>query len=245
MNSAAEPDCIDCLNCRHRTLRVFCDLHAEALEEFSAMGALRRIPSGSELFAESTPVHEVFVLCHGKVKLVSTSRQGKSLVLKIARPGDVLGLGAAVSGNLHEVTAVATEPVQVKVIPRSDLLSFLDRNAEGGVHAARSVSAEYESAFVGARRLALSSSSSAKLASLLLEWARIPASPDKAGLAPQQNGNPRFLMPLTHEEIAGMIGSTRETVTRTLNRFKRDRLIEIKGASIHLIAPEKLQEFVA
>jgi CRP/FNR family cyclic AMP-dependent transcriptional regulator len=52
-------------------------------------------------------------------------------------------------------------------------------------------------------------------------------------------------MPLTHEEIAGMIGSSRETVTRTLNRFKRDRLIEIRGASIFLLAPEKLQQLTA
>ena len=235
----SQPGCVDCLNCRHRTLRIFCDLHADALAEFNSMGTLRLMESGTELFAESTPVRDLFVLCHGKVKLVTTSRQGKSLVLKIARPGDVLGLGAAISGNLHEVTALATEPIQVKAIPRAGLLAFLDRHAEGGVHAARSVSVEYEAAFVGARRLALSSSSAAKLASLLLEWAHAVEQP-----APP-NTPLRFLMPLTHEEIAGMIGSTRETVTRTLNRFKRDRLIEIRGASILLLAPEKLQSLTA
>jgi len=242
MSPVAEPNCLDCLNCRHRTLRVFCDLHAEALQEFNSMGALKHLDSGSELFAESTPVREVFVLCHGKVKLTTTSQQGKSLVLKIARPGDVLGLGAAVAGNLHEVTALATEPVQVKAIPRADLMNFLDRHAEGGVHVARSVAAEYESAFFGAKRLALSSSSAAKLASLLLEWAHASVTVASTASA----GVPlRFLMPLTHEEIAGMIGSTRETVTRLLSRFKREHLIEIKGASIHLLAPEKLQELVA
>jgi len=239
MPSAAEPACLDCLNCRHRTLRVFCDLHAEALAEFNTMGTLRHIESGHELFAESMPVQDIFVLCHGKVKLLSTSRQGKSLVLKIAGPGDVLGLGAAIAGHAHEITALATEPVQVKAIPCSELLAFLDRHAEGGVHAARSVSAEYETAFVGVRRLALSSSSAAKLASLLLEWAHALEA------SVQLNAPLRFVMPLTHEEIAGMIGSTRETVTRTLNRFKRDKLIEIRGASIILLAPGKLRELIA
>lgn len=262
MSSAVEHDC---LNCRHRTLRVFCNLHADALAEFNGMGTLRRLDSGTELFSESTPVREVFVLCQGKVKLTTTSRQGKGLVLKIARPGDVLGLGAAVSGSLHEVTALATEPLQVKSIPRADLLAFLDRNAEGGVHATRIVSAEYESAFFGARRLALSSSSAARLASLLLEWAQASVEVERetavlkiikldtekqdvvqrSAQPAQLSAAPRFLMPLTHEEIAGMIGSTRETVTRTLNRFKRDQIIAIKGASIHLLAPEKLQELVA
>lgn len=204
------------------------------------MGTLQYFEAGATLFEESTPVRNVHVLCHGKVKLVSTSRQGKSLVLKIAQPGDVLGLGAALAGVLHEVTALTMEPVQVKSIPRSELLAFLDRHAEGGVHAARIVSAEYESAFYGARRLALSSSSAAKLASLLLEWG------NSSAVEPAQPSAPlRFLMPLTHEEIAGMIGSTRETVTRTLSRFKRDRLIEIKGVSIHLLAPDKLQELIA
>src|ERR1700761_788807 len=121
--------CQDCLHCGYRSLRLFCNLHAEALEEFNTLGTLSARKSGDCLFEEATPIGGVFVLCSGKVKLSTTSRYGKTLVLKIALPGEVLGLAAALSRGKHEVTAIAIEPLQVKCIGREELLSFLSRHA--------------------------------------------------------------------------------------------------------------------
>ncbi len=55
----------------------------------------------------------------------------------------------------------------------------------------------------------------------------------------------RFTMALTHEELANMVGSSRETVTRMLGRFRRDKLIEIRGPSIHILSPDQLEELSA
>jgi CRP/FNR family cyclic AMP-dependent transcriptional regulator len=81
------------------------------------------------------------------------------------------------------------------------------------------------------RRLALSASAASRLASLLLEWGRAAAY-GKAEM--------RFTMALTHEDLASMIGTSRETVTRILGRFKRDKLILMRGATVLILAPDKL-----
>jgi CRP/FNR family transcriptional regulator len=90
--------------------------------------------------------------------------------------------------------------------------------------------------FHDAKRLALSGSAAGRLARLLLDWGRDAA-----------NGKPeiRFTMALTHEEIANMAGTSRETVTRLLNQFRRDQWITIKGTSLTIVQPDQLERLTA
>jgi len=215
---------------------MFCNLGDRALSDFNDLGAQSEVPAGTRLFSEDERGDTVFVLCGGQVKLSCTSREGKTLILKIAMPGDVLGLSAAISGTPHEVTAVTVEPTQIKSIPRTDFLAFLEKHGEASLHSAKVLSDEYKSAFVDARRLALSTSAPGRLASVMLDWGRA-ASCGKPEM--------KFNMRLTHEELADMIGSSRETVTRALNRFKREKLIEIRGVSVLILSPEKLETLTA
>src|ERR1700761_3291809 len=108
----------NCTNCELRSLRMFCNLDARALEDFAALGVQSSVPRGFRLFQENDPSGDVIVLCTGQVKLFCASREGKILILKIAMPGDVLGLGAVISGSRYEVTAEAIEPTEIKTIPR-------------------------------------------------------------------------------------------------------------------------------
>jgi CRP/FNR family transcriptional regulator, cyclic AMP receptor protein len=227
---------LDCLHCEHRTLRKFCNLDEKALADFDALGVHSYVETGALIFSEETPARNVFVLCNGKVKLSTTSKQGKTLILKIAGPGDVLGLGAAVSGESYEVTAETIEPSQLKSIPRDEFMAFLQRHGEGSLHAAQALSTEYRTAFFDARRLALSTSAASRLASVLLDWARTTQC---------KQTEMRFTMALSHEELANLIGTSRETVTRMLGRFKREKMIQIHGATIRILAPEKLEALAA
>jgi CRP/FNR family transcriptional regulator len=90
--------------------------------------------------------------------------------------------------------------------------------------------------FHDAKRLALSGSAAGRLARLLLDWGR-SSSLNKPEL--------RFTMALTHEEIANMAGTSRETVTRLLNQFRRDKWIIIKGASLTIVQPDQLERLTA
>jgi CRP/FNR family transcriptional regulator, cyclic AMP receptor protein len=222
-----------CKTCELRSLRMFCNLDAEALAEFGSIGVQATLPKGTKIFQEDVPSSGVFVICTGQVKLSCSSKEGRTLILKIAMPGDVLGLGAVISGSRYEVTAETIEPTEIKNIRREDFLSFIQKHGEASLHAAKALSEEYKVAFFDARRLALSGSSAGRLAAVLLDWGRT-ASCGKPEM--------RFTMALTHEELANLVGSSRETVTRMLGRFKKEKLIQMRGASILILSPEKLEQ---
>src|SRR5271170_8160646 len=222
-----------CLECSHRTLRVFCNLDDAAFEAFDQIGSHMNLPSRSIVFEESQTANGVYVVCSGQLKLSAMSKDGRTMILRIAGPGDVLGLSATLSDVPYEVTAETLEPTQLKHVRRAAFLQFLDAHAEVGQKAAKTIAKEYHAVFLDARRLALSSSAAGKLAQLLLEWANTSAC-----------GRPelRFTMALTHEELASMAGTSRETVTRLLNQFERDHLIVRRGASLTIINPSGLAE---
>ena len=225
-----------CDTCELRSLRMFCNLSAEALADFGTIGVQATLQKGARLFQEDGPSNGVFVICTGQVKLSCTSREGRTLILKIAMPGDVLGLGAVISGSRYEVTAETIEPTEIKNIRREDFLSFIQKHGEASLHAAKALSEEYKAAFFDARRLALSGSAAGRLAGALLDWGRA-ASCGRSEM--------RFTMALTHEELANLVGTSRETVTRMLGRFKREKLIQVRGASILILSPEKLEQLSA
>ncbi len=114
-----------CFNCELRPDRVFCDLPAEALQAFDSIKTITIVPRGSTLFAEGRQPRGIFVLCEGRAKLSVCSEKGKRLMLRVAGPGEVLGLSATMSGKPYEVTAEALDSSQVAFIRRKDLLHFL------------------------------------------------------------------------------------------------------------------------
>jgi len=213
-------------------MRMFCDLSGDTLGEFEQLGSKMSLAKGAIIFQEDDFCDSATIICTGQVKLSCASREGKTLILKIATPGDVLGLGAVVSGMRFEVTAETIEPTTIKKIRRDELLSFLERNGQASMRAAKVLSEEYKSAFFDARRLALSGSAAGRLASVLLEWGRA-ASCGKPEM--------RFTMALTHEELANLAGTSRETITRALGRFQKEGLIEIRGSSLRVLSPDGLE----
>lgn len=224
----------NCRDCEYRTLRLFCNLSNDALLRFEEIGTLVSFPGRTVVFEESQRVTRVFVVCSGQLKLSTISREGRTMILRLAGPGDVLGLSAALSSLAHEVTAETLEPTQLKSIPLEEFLHFFEEYAEVGQKAALSIAQEYRAVFLDARRLAVAGSAAGKLAQLLLEWAATAAC-----------GKPelRFTMALTHEELANMSGVSRETVTRLLNQFERDRLIARRGSSLTILDPASLSQF--
>src|ERR1700689_2964977 len=118
---------LDCLNCEHRSLRMFCNLDDAALNDYATIGVETNFAKGIKLFDEGGRSNGVFVICTGQVKLLCTSKEGKTLILKIALPGDVLGLGAVLSDSTYEVTAETIQPTEIKSIGREEFLPFLAR----------------------------------------------------------------------------------------------------------------------
>lgn len=214
-----------CNTCRLRKDKWFCSLSPEALRSFSSVSHLCTYPDGAVLFVEGQSPRGAFVLCSGRVKLSTTSREGKVLILKMAQPGEALGLSAVVSGTPYELRAETLGPCQVNFIEREALMKLLEKHVEVGLHTAQALSKEFQSAYRDIHELVLARSSAGKLARLLLSWSSGPE-------RPAESREIRIRSSLTHEEMAQMIGSSRETVTRLLSELKKKELIRLEGSTL-------------
>lgn len=223
----------DCVACNVRQERMFCDLSPDALKALDAMKFTGIYPKGSMLFVEGESPRGVFFLCSGRAKLTTSSAEGKTLIVKIAEVGEVLGASATILGKPYEVSAETIEPSQLNFIRREDFLAFLRSHVEVCMHTAQQLSEKYQSAQRDLRSLGLSQTTSVKLARLLLDWA--------TGQGEETTSGIRLTLLLTHEEVAQMIGTTRETVTRIFSTFRRRNLIEMKGANLFILDKKKLE----
>jgi len=215
----------NCVTCKFRKEKWFCGLSQEVLKAFSASTHPSTYPGGALLFVEGQLPRGAFVLCSGKVKLSSTSREGKVLILRVAEAGEVLGLSAAISGTCYELTAETAGPCHVNFVEREALLRLMERSGEMATHSAQALSREFQSMYRDIHELVLARSSAGKLARLILSWS---ASRElETGVS-----EVRIRASMTHEEMAQMIGASRETVTRLLSELKKKELIRLEGSTL-------------
>lgn len=213
----------NCLICKLRTSGFFCDLPKGPLEELEKVKYASAYPQGAVLFVEGQAPRGVYIVCSGRVKLSTTSREGKTLILRIAQAGEVLGLHATVSGKPYELTGETLQPCQLDFVRRDDFLRFLQHHGEACLNAAQHLSQNCQNAYEMIRSLGLSHSVGEKLARLLLEWAS-DGETTKEGI--------RIKISLTHEEIAQLIGTSRETVTRVLSEFRAKKFAQLRGSTL-------------
>jgi CRP/FNR family cyclic AMP-dependent transcriptional regulator len=213
-----------CMGCKASRESFFCRFSPAVLRSVDEASHHTVMPGGAVLFVEGQTPRGVFVVCSGKVKLYTTSKEGKVLILKQAEAGEVLGLSAAISGTNYEMTAETAVPCQLDFIGRQDFMALLQKESEMGAHAALSLSREFQGAYRDIHDLVLARSSSGKLARLLLSSCAPP------GVRESEELHLRSAM--THEEMAQRIGSSRETVTRLLSDLKKRRLIRLDGANL-------------
>jgi CRP/FNR family transcriptional regulator, cyclic AMP receptor protein len=225
-----------CLTCKLRADKIFCNLPAHTVQALEAIKYTTAYPKGAVLFVEGQAARGVFILCRGRVKLSICSSDGKTLILKIAEAGEVLGLSASVSGKPYELTAETLDPCQVNFVKREDFLRFLREHNDVCLRVAEQLSEKYNTACHEIRSLGLSHSAAEKLAKLLLEWSM------KNGGSRQPE---RMKLTLTHEEIAQMIGTSRETVTRLFADFKKRQLIQLKGSTLVIRNRAALENLVS
>ena len=225
----------NCMTCPARGEHLFCNLSAQAGQRLNEIKSTAVYPKGAMLFIEGQMPRGVFVLCTGKVKLSTTSREGKTIITKISDAGDVLGLNAVISNVPYEVTAEMMEPGQANFIPRHSLQLFVKDFPEVAMRVAEQLSRNYFTAYEEIRTLGLAASPSEKFAKLLLTW---------SAKSTQEDGSSHVKLPLTHEEIAEIIGTTRETVSRLFSEFKKKQLMQARGATLVIRSRSALEKIV-
>jgi len=199
------------------------NLSAAAMDAVEQIALTTTYPSGAVLFAEGQAPRGVFIVRRGRVKLSVSGSDGRTLILRIVEPGDILGAASVIAGREYEATAETQEPSEVSFIRQNDLLRLMRIHGEIALWVTQHVSADYNCTCREIRDLMLSDSAGEKLARLLVGWLDHNAESRQSG---------HVKMALTHEEIGQMIGTSRETVSRLIAGFKKQRLIQQNGATI-------------
>ena len=178
---------------------------------------------GHDLFAEGQPARGVYLM-RGRAKISVSSAQGKLVVLRIAEPGDLLGVNSVLNGLPFDYSAQALDNCRVDFIPLTNFVDLLDSNPAVRSRVLQELSLELSKVVEQFRILLLSNSAKAKLVQLLLKWC------DEVGeVVPQ---GIRVNRQFTHEEIAQMICVSRETVSRLLAELIKQRALSVAAGAI-------------
>lgn len=226
----------ECLGCHLRPSDFFCALCPESAEAFQRIKHPTVFPEDAVLFLEGQPAREVAVLCQGQAKLSTMSRDGKSLIMRIVKPGEILGLHAVVTGKPHELTAETMQPCRLSFVDGKDFLRFLKEHGDASLRAAQQISRDCQDAYDVVRSIGLSNSVSVRIAKFLLA---------SATDGQVRNGALRSRLALTHEDIAQLLGTSRETITRILSEFRKKEIAELKGSNLVIHDKVALQRLAA
>ncbi|HEX4756804.1 MAG TPA: Crp/Fnr family transcriptional regulator [Terracidiphilus sp.] len=212
----------------------FKKLSPEALKDLSAMALPSSYPAGKIVYSERDLTPGIYIILEGDVKLSMNSSDGRRLILRIARKGEILGLASALSGKPSEMTAETLYPAKIAPISRRDFQNFLMRHPKVYQTVTEELSREYNVACEQLRTVGLSNSAPVKLARLLLEWSENGKT---------NEGGTHFRFPLTHSEIGEFIGASRETVTRTMSVFKSRQLVAFHGSMLTISNRTALESY--
>jgi len=191
-------------------------------------------PKGSILFVEGETAAGVYQLASGRVKLSVVSPQGRTVIVRIASPGELVGLPGTLNGR-YAASAEALDRLRASFIPRQHYLGLLQGQSEDSLQAAQAVSAICKALYQATRRLGLPARARARFAGFLLGRLAPPGG----------NGERRGAMELTHEQIGQLLGLSRETVSRLFGEFKRAGWIEAAGGGVALVDTAELRKLAA
>jgi len=228
--------CDHCIDCKWRTDSFFCQFDAETLKIFDSITYTNVYPSGTLLYAEGEVPRGLFILCSGSAKLTISSGTGKTLITRVIEAGESLGLGSVLSGRKYKTSAETTSHSQLKFVKREDFIRFSEEHRAVSFNIARQLVEECDSDADQIRALGLANTAAERLAQLLLAWCEDNGRPSASGL--------RIAVPMTHEEISQMIGTSRETVTRLLKSFRDKKLITVRRSSMTIHSKSELEELL-
>jgi CRP/FNR family transcriptional regulator len=214
----------NCSNCELRDEKFFCSVGAAAVRAFDQISVASVYPAGSVLYVEGQAARGVFMVCRGRAKLSIASRDGKSLITRVAHAGELLGVGSAILGAPYQATVETLEACQIRHVKREEFLHFIKEHADACYRVTEQLSRECHDASDHIRSLGLSHSASEKLAHLILSWC------DEGGKESPQGTRVKMLM--THHEVSQLIGTSRETVTRILGEMRERGILSIRGSTM-------------
>jgi CRP/FNR family cyclic AMP-dependent transcriptional regulator len=209
-------------------LPVFSSLLTSELSTLNGLGKQILVRPLREVFGQDEPAKHIYRVVDGRINLITTSGSGRVYLVRVLYAGDVLGMSAVLSGVPYEASAIASTLSVFCRVPAQAFLQFVAGNPGAIACVANALSEEYLDVAEHAKLLQLGGNTESRVARVLL------------GCAPGDDCGQFFPFIFTHEELGNMAGCSRESVTRTLGTFRRNRFIDAQSHSLKILDPEHL-----
>lgn len=202
------------------------------LERLAAQARPRRFRAGDTIFHREDPGSTLYIIERGRVKLVLASPEGREVTVGLLGPGDFFGELALLDGGPRSASVVALEPLDALTLDRAPFIAVLERHPEvaGALLAVLGDRLRQTDELI---QDILFLDLPARLAKRLLLLAAPDGEPIPAGAQPAVH--------FSQTELAGMVGSTRESVNRCLNAYAERGLVALRREAIVLSRPDELQ----
>ncbi|MDI9256719.1 Crp/Fnr family transcriptional regulator [Flavobacterium sedimenticola] len=219
--------------CEQCIVRQFSSLKALSKDELLKMAECKTsytIKKGEPIFEEGEVTNGIYCVKDGVCKLSKLSSNGKDQIVKLVKPGELLGQRSMISEEPANLSAVAMEDMEVCFIPKSEVLQFFTQNNQFSMNVMRTICGDLKEADDHMVNLAQKNVKE-RLAGTLI-YLEENFNTDTEGALRLQ---------LSREELAGMIGTATESCIRLLSELKKEGLIDLIGKKIKIIDKNKLR----
>ena len=213
---------LDCHHCESRLKSVFCDLDSFELDLINGHKSCSVLKKGQVIFHEGFHPHGVYCINDGKVKLSQIGDAGREHIVRLAKPGDILGYRAILSGDRFSCSAIALDDSSVCFIPKEVFLQMLKADTSLSMSMMRLLSDNLREAETRITEMAQKTVRE-RLAEAILFLKETYGFED---------GTSFIDVVVSREELANMTGTATETAIRLLSEFKSDGIIELSGKKI-------------
>ncbi|NJM79479.1 MAG: Crp/Fnr family transcriptional regulator [Flavobacterium sp.] len=220
--------------CEQCIVRQFSSLKALNKEQLVQMANCKTsytIKKGKPIFAEGDTLNGIFCIKDGVCKLSKLSSNGKDQIVKLVKPGELLGQRSMISDESANLSAVALEDMEVCFVPKSEILQFFNQNNDFSMNVMKTICGDLKDADDHMVDMAQKTVKQ-RLAETLIYLE------ENFGL----NEDESIHIQLTREELAGMIGTATESCIRLLSELKKLKIIELQGKKIFLKDKKALQK---
>lgn len=204
-------------------IQLFQQCSEEELTEISQLLTYQAVKKKQVLFHESDPCDVIYFITEGRIKVYKTTKDGREQIVNLLSEGDMFPLVGLYGGDVYPATAEVVESGQIYSMNVSLFVKFLEENPTLSVKLLKELERKIKEL---QRRLTdvLSKDISEKIYNMLCSLAKTKGTPTEDGYVLE--------IELTHQEIADMVGTTRETASRTLSQLKKDEKIKMNQQRI-------------
>jgi CRP-like cAMP-binding protein len=220
--------------CEQCIIRKFSSLNALNKDELIKMANCKTsytIKKGELVFQEGETVNGVFCVKNGICKMTKLSDNGKDQIIKLAKPGELLGQRSMLSNEPANLSAIAIEDMEVCFIPKSEILGFFNENNQFSMNVMQDICGDLKNADDHMVNMAQKTVKQRLADTLIYLEETFGVNDDKT-----------LKIQLTREELAGMIGTATESCIRLLSEFNKQNIISLTGKKITLIDKSQLKK---